>query len=76
VKKIWEWFAWRIAWRLPNRLAYYAAVRVHCHGTVGKYGQTIMSELTGMDALDRFSTDKKLYEIPKDAGRDPQLAQG
>lgn len=57
-----EKFSNWLAYRLPVRVAYHAAVRVHVHGTVGRYGDTVMSELTGMTALDRWAKDKGLYE--------------
>jgi hypothetical protein len=30
------------------------------YSTTGKYGSTIMPELSGMDAIDRYSKDKKI----------------
>ncbi len=47
--------AWRwLAWRLPRPLIMWAAVRLLCHGTGGKYGNTVVPELTAMDALKRW----------------------
>lgn len=67
IKNVGWWYIWRpvhnfwalslpfwIARRLPRRIAYFATVRVCAHGTKGKYENQIVSELTVMDALDRW----------------------
>jgi hypothetical protein len=43
-----------VAWKLPRPLAYWAAIRVMSHATVGKYGDQIVPELLAMDALKRW----------------------
>jgi len=45
-----------IAWMLPKRLAMWCAIRVMAYATCGKYGDTIVPELTAMDALKRWET--------------------
>ena len=45
-----------IAWRLPRRLVYWAALRLMAHATQGRYGNTVVPELTAMDALERWRT--------------------
>lgn len=44
-----------IAFRLPRRIVYWAAVRLVSRATTGKFGGTIVPELTAMDALDRWT---------------------
>ena len=43
-----------IAHRMPRWLVKWCAVRLGAHATCGKYGNTIVSELTFMDALKRW----------------------
>jgi hypothetical protein len=43
-----------IAWRLPKRLVMWCAYRVGAHATQGKYGNTVVPELTFMDAMQRW----------------------
>lgn len=45
-----------IAWRLPRWLVKWAAVRLVAEATTGKYGTTIVPELTAMDALKRWES--------------------
>lgn len=47
-----------LAHRLPNRLKYFVAIDVVAFATTGKYGNTIVPELTAMDAIQRFQDDK------------------
>ena len=49
------WF-WLVR-RLPNKLLYFAFMQVMAYATTGKYGTTIVPELTGMDAAKRFMDD-------------------
>lgn len=53
--KIQMWFAWG----LPKWLVKWAAVRLAAHATTGKYGATIVPELTVMDALKRWDEIRK-----------------
>jgi len=47
---LWAW----IAWRLPKRLAYFASARVWINGTHGKWSGQVVTELTCVDALERW----------------------
>ena len=44
----------QIAWALPRRLAYWAAIRVMAHATTGKYGTSVPDQTSIMDALKRW----------------------
>jgi hypothetical protein len=46
--KIW------IAWHMPEWLVYWCTIRLNEHATSGKYGNTVVPELTVMSALDRW----------------------
>jgi len=46
----WQW----LAYRLPRRLVYYAALRLMVHATVGKWSSQVVPELRAMDALMRW----------------------
>jgi len=53
--------AWHLlASLVPKKLAYFCAVRVTAYGTTGKYGNTVVPELTAMDALKRYADDHNL----------------
>lgn len=52
IEKFWEW----LAWRLPKPLVMWAAVRLGAHATTGAYSDTVVPELTFMDALKRWET--------------------
>ena len=43
-----------VAWSLPKWLVMWAAVRLIAHATTGKYGTTVVPELSAMDALKRW----------------------
>lgn len=49
-----------VAWHLPRYLVMWCYIRVAAHATMGKYGNTVVTELTMMDALKRWdeSPDK------------------
>jgi len=46
--KIW------LVWRLPNWVIYWATIRLIAYATQGQYGNTIVPELSAMDALRRW----------------------
>ncbi len=58
----WWWWKsdWRnrvaswIAWRLPRRVVGWCAVRVAAHATTGEYSDTIVPDLTALDAIQRW----------------------
>lgn len=43
-----------IAWKLPKWLVKWAAVRLIAHATTGKYGSTVVPDLSAMEALNRW----------------------
>lgn len=43
-----------VAWKLPKWLVMWASVRLMAHATTGKYGTTIVPELSAIDALKRW----------------------
>ena len=51
-EKFWLWFVWL----LPKNLIMWATIRLLSHATTGKYGDTIVPELTAMEALKRWET--------------------
>lgn len=46
--------AMKIAWRLPRWLVYWASIRLISHATTGRYGTTVVPDLTAVDALSRW----------------------
>ncbi len=50
----WYW----IVRRLPKRLVYFCFMHVMAYCTTRKYGDTVVPELTGMDAIKRYGDDK------------------
>jgi len=44
-----------VAWRLPRRLVMWAALRVVAYATQGDYSDTVVPDLTAMDALKRWN---------------------
>lgn len=47
----------KIAWMLPRSIVMWAYIRVVLHATNGKWGNTIVPEITAMDALKRWDED-------------------
>lgn len=45
------WFIWK----LPRFVIYWASIRLISNATTGQYGNTIVPELSAMDALQRWS---------------------
>jgi hypothetical protein len=43
-----------MAWMLPRKLAYWAAIRVGAHATQGEYSNQEVPALTFIDALKRW----------------------
>ena len=58
----WYWYVTRtrqaiprkIAWMLPRKVAMWAYIRVVAHATTGQYADTIVPELSMMEALERW----------------------
>lgn len=55
IKQVNFWF-W-LARLLPAKLVYFSFMRVMAHSTTGKYGNTIVPNLSGMDAIQRYGDD-------------------
>jgi hypothetical protein len=49
---VWRW----LAWMLPRKLVYWAAIRLMGHATMGQYGETDPNDLPVMEALHRWDT--------------------
>ena len=45
---------------LPKKIVYFCFMKVMAYSTTGKYGATIVPELSGMDAVKRYGDDHKL----------------
>jgi len=58
VKEINFWY-WLVK-LLPKKLIYFCFMHVMAYATSGKYGTTVVPELTGMDAIKRYSKDNKI----------------
>lgn len=56
VKETNFWF-WLVK-LLPNKLVYFCFMHVMAYATTGKYGSTIVPELSGLDAAKRYGDDK------------------
>lgn len=52
----WLW----IVKRLPKRVVYFCFLHVMSYATSGKYSGTIVPELSGMDAIDRYGKDHNI----------------
>ena len=42
---------------LPRKLVYFCFMQVMAYSTTGKYGSTVVPDLTGMDAIKRYGDD-------------------
>ena len=43
-----------IAWKIPKWLVYWASIRLVAYATQGNYSNTIVPDLSAMDALKRW----------------------
>lgn len=50
-----------IAAHLPKSVVLYCALYVMSYATTGKYSNTVVPELSGMDAIKRFSHDYDIH---------------
>ncbi len=57
----WLW----LARRLPHRLVYWCAIVAGAHATTGKYGSTVVPELTFVDVLQRYGQDHGITSRPE-----------
>lgn len=52
--------AWRwIAWRLPRRLVYWAAIRVMVHATTGRWSNQIVPDIEPAEILTRWELEPR-----------------
>ncbi len=56
VREIKEKLQMGIAWKLPKWLVMWTSVRMVAHAIQGEYGNTVVPELSAMDALKRWDT--------------------
>ena len=52
------WY-WLVS-KLPVKVVYFCFMHVMAHATTGKYGSTIVPELSGMDAAKRYGDDNRI----------------
>ena len=55
-----EWASRKVAWCLPKRIVYHAAIRLATYATVGQYSDQIVPDLRAMDAAQRWGRDHNL----------------
>lgn len=48
-----------LVWRLPRRLVMWCAIRVIANATTGQYENTIVPDLTAVDALGRWDNNQE-----------------
>ncbi|MGJ4945098.1 hypothetical protein ACQR1W_31365 [Bradyrhizobium sp. HKCCYLS1011] len=46
--------AMKLAWALPRRIVYWAAIRLGCNATQGQYSDQSVPDLNFIDALKRW----------------------
>ena len=56
LRKAKEKLVMKFAWLLPHYLIMWCYIRVVANATTGDYGNTIVPELSAMDALKRWDT--------------------
>ena len=49
----WYW----LSDKLPKKLVYFSFLQVMAHSTTGQYGNTVVPELSGLDAIERYNND-------------------
>ena len=57
MRKFTERVQMKIAWSLPHWLVRWATIHCVAHATTGKYGDTVVPELTAMEAVGRWDDD-------------------
>ena len=56
MERFWIW----LSWKSPRRFIYWATIRLAAHATTGKFSDTIVPELTVIDALTRWECNQQL----------------
>ena len=51
----WMW----LVWKLPRTLIMWSTIRLVSHATTGEYGNTIVPELSAMDAIQRWNENQE-----------------
>ena len=54
LRKVTEKFMLWFIWKLPRGIVYWCSIRLIAFATQGEYGNTIVPELSAMDALKRW----------------------
>jgi len=54
-ERVWMW----IAWKLPRKLVMWTTIRLIAYATSGEFGNTIVPELSAMDAVKRWDEREK-----------------
>lgn len=60
VQKLLTDILFMVAKILPKTVVLYCAIYVMSYSTTGKYSNTVVPELSGLDAIKRFSEDYKI----------------
>jgi hypothetical protein len=58
------WY-WVISHLIPKKIIYFSFMHVMAYATTGKYGNTVVPEITGMDAIKRYGDDNDLWAPPR-----------
>lgn len=58
IKQLYDSLCQRVAWCLPARVVYWAAIRLGVYATTGKYQNTIVTNLTFLTALKYWGEDQ------------------
>ena len=53
-----DFWYWLVKYLIPNKVKYFCFMHIMAYATTGKYGDTVVPELTGMDAIKRYGDDK------------------
>ncbi len=56
---MWTWLCQWLAWKLPRRLVYFAAIRMWAHTTQGPWENEIVTSVRRDEALQRWEAQDK-----------------
>ncbi len=65
IKRLKEQFWVGLAWWMPNKLVYWCVVRAMANATTGIWGDTIASELTAFQVLERWRPVEEQINLAK-----------
>ena len=57
LSRCWEKVGRFVAWRVPRSVAMWCFIRVAAHATTGKYSDSVVRDLTVIEALDRWDNE-------------------